>query len=85
MAWPSCLTAYKFSPPVGDFTSRLWDVATGEELQKREWGDSPGSMVLHPNGHTILQQTGYVIYTWDLQEWNGPHGKLLGHGLGRHS
>ena len=39
-------------------------------------------MVLHPDGHTILHETGYVIYTWDLQEWNAPHGKLFGHGWG---
>jgi WD40 repeat protein len=63
----------------GDLTFRLWDTTTGAELQKRESGDQPNGMALGPDGHTVLHRVDHVIYIWDLEQWNAPHQKLLGH------
>ena len=63
----------------GDLSLRLWDVATGQELRKRESGDTPDGLVLSPDGRTVLHLVSHVIYTWDLNQWNAPHRKLFGH------
>ena len=63
----------------GDLSLRLWETATGAELQVRESGDTPSGLVLSSNGRTVLHTVGHIVYTWDLQAWNAAHRKLFGH------
>ncbi|MCB0004420.1 MAG: WD40 repeat domain-containing protein, partial [Anaerolineae bacterium] len=63
----------------GDLSLRLWDVATGDQMQFRESGDKPAGLVISPDGRTVLHRGGHLIYTWNLQQWNGSHRKLASH------
>ena len=62
-----------------DQTFRKWDIVTGKELQFRQLGDSSDGMALSPDGYNIIRSSAWVIYWWDINQFDGPHQKLLGH------
>jgi WD40 repeat protein len=62
-----------------DQSVRQWDIASGEQLRWRESGDTVDEMVLSPDGRHIIQNSMHLIYTWDADQFAGPHQKLLGH------
>lgn len=57
---------------------RLWDIASGQEVQLRESGDTITHLVLSPDGSTVLHTVDHMIYTWDVNQWFAPHRKIAG-------
>ena len=62
-----------------DQSFRKWDIATGEQLQLRETGDTAEGMALSPDGRDIIHHVTHAIYWWDPGQFDGPHQKLIGH------
>ncbi len=52
-----------------DLTFRLWDTETGDEIRQRVIGAYGVSMVISPNGHTVLFPIGEFLYLWDIEVW----------------
>lgn len=66
----------KLASAANDSTIRLWDVATGEQLQTLTDGSIPYSVAFHPNGEIIATtphgppdgSAGYTTKIWDVND-----------------
>jgi WD40 repeat protein len=62
-----------------DQTFRKWDIVSGEQLQLRQLGDTADEMALSPDGHNVIRVSSWVIYWWNMDQFQGPSQKLAGH------
>ena len=61
-----------------DHSLRQWDAQTGEQLREALFPSPPGSLLVLPDGRSMVFSVDFELRLWDIQEWKERY-RLLGH------